>query len=210
MTAILDTATDGVVILDASGRIESVSAGAEALFGLDVAELRGTDFGELLDPGEPRAARRLSLRAVRKRRGERAERGPRGGGSGGAGSIPLFMTIGGSRNDGGFCAVVRDITQWKRAEEELMRRARRPRRLLAEIGFSGARQSRDPHAAQRHHRLLRSDDRREVRAGGQRPLPRISARHQPSGKHVLTSSTTCSTFPRSRPASSRSTTMRCR
>jgi signal transduction histidine kinase len=33
--------------------------------------------------------------------------------------IPLFMTIGKLPANGGFCAVVRDITQWKRAEEEL-------------------------------------------------------------------------------------------
>jgi signal transduction histidine kinase len=33
--------------------------------------------------------------------------------------IPLFMTIGRLPADNGFCAVMRDITQWKRAEEEL-------------------------------------------------------------------------------------------
>ena len=33
--------------------------------------------------------------------------------------IPLFMTIGRLPNDSGYCAVVRDITQWKRAEEDL-------------------------------------------------------------------------------------------
>src|SRR5690606_2588535 len=33
--------------------------------------------------------------------------------------IPLFMTIGRLPNASGFCAVLRDITQWKRAEEEL-------------------------------------------------------------------------------------------
>ena len=33
--------------------------------------------------------------------------------------IPLFMTIGKLPHDSGYCAVVRDITQWKRAEEEL-------------------------------------------------------------------------------------------
>ena len=33
--------------------------------------------------------------------------------------IPLFMTIGKLPGDSGYCAVVRDITQWKRAEEEL-------------------------------------------------------------------------------------------
>ena len=33
--------------------------------------------------------------------------------------IPLFMTIGKLNNAPGYCAVMRDITQWKRAEEEL-------------------------------------------------------------------------------------------
>ena len=33
--------------------------------------------------------------------------------------IPLFMTIGKLPGDSGYCAVVRDITQWKRAEEDL-------------------------------------------------------------------------------------------
>ena len=33
--------------------------------------------------------------------------------------IPMFMTIGRLPNDSGYCAVMRDITQWKRAEEDL-------------------------------------------------------------------------------------------
>src|SRR5690606_31272140 len=32
---------------------------------------------------------------------------------------PLFMTIGRLPNGNGFCAVLRDITHWKRVEEEL-------------------------------------------------------------------------------------------
>src|SRR5690606_8190274 len=35
------------------------------------------------------------------------------------GYIPLFMTIGRLPEESGYCAVVRDITQFKRAEEEL-------------------------------------------------------------------------------------------
>src|SRR5690606_22954149 len=33
--------------------------------------------------------------------------------------IPLFMTMGRLPGAGGYCAVMRDITQWKRAEEQL-------------------------------------------------------------------------------------------
>src|SRR5205807_538368 len=45
------------------------------------------------------------------------------------GLIPLFMTMGrvGERGDK-FCAVLRDITQWKRAEEELLDAKRRAER----------------------------------------------------------------------------------
>ncbi|MFN7027693.1 MAG: sensor histidine kinase, partial [Pseudorhizobium sp.] len=35
------------------------------------------------------------------------------------GFIPLFMTIGQLTSSDGYCAVIRDITQWKRTEEEL-------------------------------------------------------------------------------------------
>ena len=56
MTAILDTATDGVVILDAEGVIESVNASAEALFGLDAHEMQGRPFGELLTPESRKSA----------------------------------------------------------------------------------------------------------------------------------------------------------
>ncbi|MEK1933847.1 MAG: HAMP domain-containing sensor histidine kinase, partial [Pararhizobium sp.] len=35
------------------------------------------------------------------------------------GFIPLFMTMGRLSSSNGFCAVIRDITQWKRTEEEL-------------------------------------------------------------------------------------------
>jgi signal transduction histidine kinase len=35
------------------------------------------------------------------------------------GFLPLFMTIGKLTSSNGYCAVIRDITQWKRTEEEL-------------------------------------------------------------------------------------------
>ena len=94
------------------------------------------------------------------------------------GLIPLFMTMG-RIGDGGtkFCAVLRDITQWKRAEEDLLNAKRTAERASSrEVGFPRQDQPRDPHAAQRHHRLLRGDDGGAVRPDRQRALPRISAR----------------------------------
>ena len=35
------------------------------------------------------------------------------------GFLPMFMTIGKLNSSNGYCAVIRDITQWKRTEEEL-------------------------------------------------------------------------------------------
>ena len=54
--AILDTATDGVVIIDRDGRILGVNRAAEALFGYDGHELAGRSFGLLFAPESQRAA----------------------------------------------------------------------------------------------------------------------------------------------------------
>ncbi len=61
MTSILDTATDGVIILDAGGAIESVNASAEALFGLEAHEMVGRKFDDFAFPGEPQVGARLSF-----------------------------------------------------------------------------------------------------------------------------------------------------
>ena len=49
--------------------------------------------------------------------------------------------------------------------------------LHREVGIPRQDQPRDPHAAQRHHRLFRGDDGGALRAGRQRPLPAISQGH---------------------------------
>ena len=46
----LDTATDGVVILDSRGGILSLNRPGEALFGLDQKEVAGENFLTLLSP----------------------------------------------------------------------------------------------------------------------------------------------------------------
>jgi PAS domain S-box-containing protein len=122
LTAILDTATDGVIILDGEGRIESANASAEALFGLDAQEMQGTDFAALLTDASAVAARDylsgLKDNGVASLLNEGREVEARAG----MGAIPLFMTMGRiSGGEGGrYCAVLRDITHWKRSEGELM------------------------------------------------------------------------------------------
>ncbi len=120
MRTIIDTATDGVVLIDRDGMIRSISRPAEALFGFDSDEVAGKPFPSLFAIESQRAARDylsgLSDNGVASVLNDGREvigREAQGR------FIPLFMTIGRLPNDSGFCAVVRDITQWKRAEEDL-------------------------------------------------------------------------------------------
>ncbi|MBT1155631.1 PAS domain S-box protein [Aminobacter anthyllidis] len=120
MRTIIDTATDGVVLIDRDGAIRSISRPAEALFGFDSDDVTGKPFYSLFAIESQRAARDylvgLSEHGVASVLNDGREvigRESQGR------FIPLFMTIGRLPNDSGFCAVVRDITQWKRAEEEL-------------------------------------------------------------------------------------------
>jgi PAS domain S-box-containing protein len=127
LRAILDTASDGIIMLDGEGTIRSFSAGAEALFGKPKAEVVGERFEVLLTP-ETRKTFRDYLSALADSglasifndgREVEAIAGP-------GRSLPLFLTMTrlhagskGSRTEQPFCAVVRDITQWKKTEAEL-------------------------------------------------------------------------------------------
>jgi PAS domain S-box-containing protein len=120
MRTIIDTATDGVVLIDRDGKIRSISRPAEALFGFDSDEVAGKPFFSLFAIESQRAARDylngLSDNGVASVLNDGREvigREAQGR------FIPMFMTIGRLPNESGFCAVVRDITQWKRAEEDL-------------------------------------------------------------------------------------------
>ncbi len=50
LAAILDTAMDGVAVLDAQGRIKTLNRSGEALFGVDKAEVAGEPFTTLIAP----------------------------------------------------------------------------------------------------------------------------------------------------------------
>lgn len=120
MRTIIDTATDGVVLIGRDGAIRSISRPAEALFGFDSDEVAGKPFASLFAIESQRAARDYlnglsepGVASVLNDGREVIGREAQGR------FIPLFMTIGSLPNDSGFCAVVRDITQWKRAEEDL-------------------------------------------------------------------------------------------
>lgn len=122
LLSILDTATDGVIVLDREGHILTGNRSAEALFGYDSHELTQLSFVELFAPESERTALdyldglvRAGVASVLNDGREVIGRVREGG------LIPLFMTMG-RIGEGGekFCAVFRDITQWKKAEEELI------------------------------------------------------------------------------------------
>ena len=120
--AILDTATDGVVVLDRAARIVSANKSAQALFGYDAHELEGRSFADLFAPESIGAAieylERLQGTGVAALLNDGSEvigRERLGG------LIPLFVTMGRLGDNGDrYCAVFRDITPWKKAEEELI------------------------------------------------------------------------------------------
>jgi PAS domain S-box-containing protein len=120
--AILDTATDGVVVLDEKGRVLSLNRSAEALFGYEQHDVAGESITILLAPESHRVAldylenlKTNGFASVLNDGREVMGRERQGG------AIPMFMTIGrvGSGTSPKFCAVLRDMTQWKKAEREL-------------------------------------------------------------------------------------------
>jgi len=121
---ILDTAADGIITLDAAGNIRSFSAGAEAIFGYRIAEVVEKPLATLLAPDSRRILRDYlsalqgpGLATVFNDGREVTAVVKQGG------VVPLFLTIGRlhptTQKGAAFCAVLRDITQWKRTEAEL-------------------------------------------------------------------------------------------
>lgn len=120
LEAILDTATDGTLVLDEQGRILGLNRSVEALFGIESTDVLGKPFTELLVEESQRPAEdyleglaKNGVASVLNDGREVIGRVPNGG------LIPLFMTMG-RLAEHKFCVVLRDITQWKNAEEELV------------------------------------------------------------------------------------------
>ncbi len=126
LNAILDTATDGVAVLDAAGCIMTLNRSGEALFGYDQNEVIGEPFSLLFD-AESRAIAEdylegLKTNGVKSLLNDGREvvgRARQGG------LIPIFMTLGrvssshAEGKDLKFCALLRDMTHWKKVEQEL-------------------------------------------------------------------------------------------
>lgn len=120
LSSILETATDGVVIIDEHGHIQSINSSASALFDYDGKETEGEPFAMLFASE--------SQKSVLDYVNAMAEHGVKSilndgreviGRVSSGGTLPLSMTIGRLAGSGGYCAVLRDITQSRHAEDEL-------------------------------------------------------------------------------------------
>jgi PAS domain S-box-containing protein len=121
LAAILDTATDGVIVIDQRGKIGSLNRAAEALFGIEATEYAGRYFTDLLADESQKAALDyldgLAANGVASVLNDGRDvigRVPAGG------LIPLFMTMGRIGSSDKFAAVLRDMTHWKNVEAELI------------------------------------------------------------------------------------------
>jgi PAS domain S-box-containing protein len=123
LSAILDMAGDGIVLLDGSGRILSMNRSAEALFGYNQREVAGESFTVLLAP----ESREVALDYLDALQGSGMTRFLNDGremvGRVRQGStIPFYITIGriSEEPERKYCMMLRDITILKKAEAELL------------------------------------------------------------------------------------------
>ncbi|MCI0601150.1 MAG: ATP-binding protein [Beijerinckiaceae bacterium] len=127
LSAILDTAMDGVAVLDSQGLIQTLNRSGEALFSYDQHEIAGKPFTCLLAP-ECRPLAQDYFEGLRSHgasslfnRGREVTGLARHGGM-----LPVFMTLArigtsgaGKQGEARFCALLRDLTHWKNVEREL-------------------------------------------------------------------------------------------
>ncbi len=128
---ILDTATDGIVIVNADASIESMNRSAEALFGYEAAEVKGRPITALFAPESHRSALDYcdgllsnGVASVLNDGRQVIGRVKQGG------LIPLYMTMGrtGPAAKPKLAAVFRDMTHWKKAERTSSPPSARPSR----------------------------------------------------------------------------------
>jgi PAS domain S-box-containing protein len=115
---ILDAAADGVIVTDREGRVLALNRAAEALFATRYAEIARRPFTELF-AAESEHDARASLDALTANGAPTEGREVTGRTRAGK-AIPLFLTMGRIGEGEKFCAVLRDISTWKRAEHDLV------------------------------------------------------------------------------------------
>lgn len=123
---ILDTAADGIITLDSNGLVQSLNPSGEALFGVSQAQITGEPFVDLFSHEShhslltymesiSRNSDESEIQRMMQQGFEATGREANGG------SIPLFVTLGKVGREGNLCAVLRDLTDWKKTEQELVK-----------------------------------------------------------------------------------------
>ena len=164
--AIIETAGDAILTVDEIGTIEIANPAASRIFLYSPTELRGRNIAELAAPGDGRGLRPFP----RRRRRRRYAGGGRASSEGCCGDGSQFdMEVAfadffdaGTRKT---AIIIRDITERKRVERELVAqqgrgRAGEPR----QIGIPRGDEPRNPHADERRRR----DDRAAARHQAER------------------------------------------
>ncbi|MBR1125981.1 PAS domain S-box protein [Bradyrhizobium lablabi] len=126
LAAILDTCTEGIVIFDGEGNINSANRSAEALFGYDADALAVRNLADLFAP-ESRHGIFEYLAGVKSQGASSLLEHGRDalGRVQSGGIIPLSITMGRTRPDGpNFFAVFRDLSQSRKSESELLQARR--------------------------------------------------------------------------------------
>ena len=136
LRSILDTATDGIVVVDRAGLILSLNRPAEALFGYEYHEIARRPFTELFAPGKRAPGARLSRRSRHERGRKRAQRRARG-------DRP--------RAPGRADPAVHDHGPHRRGHAEILRRAARHHAVEARRGGPASTPSAPPSAPHRRN-----------------------------------------------------------
>jgi len=122
LRAVINTAADGIATVDVNGRIITLNASAEAIFAVEAPVVVGQKFEDLFTAQSAETIRGYisSITADQPARLHREGHEVSGKRPGG-GDMPLFVTIGRMNVADGlqYCAVIRDISQWKETEEGL-------------------------------------------------------------------------------------------
>ena len=110
-----------MLVLDRAGRVLSANRSAEALFGYVAADFAELTFGDLFAPESRRSVLNYLERLAHGDAAGILETGRDAiGRVKQGGLVPLYLTIGRIEDGDKLCAVLRDVTYWKRTEEELI------------------------------------------------------------------------------------------
>lgn len=123
--SILDTTSDGIVLLNEDGNIISINASAEALFNRTFDDTTNkhftTLFGEASHGAINQYVNSLAEPGVASMLQEGQEVIAR---ASAGGEFPVFLTIARLQSTRKLCAVIQDLTGWKKTEQELIRSRR--------------------------------------------------------------------------------------